>query len=453
MGTTADKLSYLNDTKVTIKTSINNFDESVASISDETTFRDYAAKIDANNTVVDNALSDADNVLSDILGGSTESPTAKEKIVDAINNRGGVIETANTWSECADEIKYMDAEWAPDRLWPDIETILTTDTNRSVNGGAYDGAYIVLSFVVDSSDQIFTLNSTTAVAIKTSDGTLYTYSTDGSTVAHAWDSSTYVVDSSGRSCRWIITYQSADSLDIRYASACGDVSNNSPTKTMGCLYVIFAVNLISTTNWLYSTPSLFYANYTIESFDFIESYLMTAIDYVGGYFLNNTPISCVPWEKLPTHYYGGNSFSYCRLKYIPTIIITSLADSFYHLSTERIESITLSSTSTSYTTGANFSGVTYIGYFDMSSVISRSGNVTFISLTNLQHCFLKLPYISMNLSSAINLDFESVVYICDNAPDVTLVDPATTLTLGTTLQTRAGQDNLDKLIAKGWTIA
>ena len=43
MGTTSQKLSYLNDTKVKLKDSINKFRDGITS---QTTFRDYATELD-----------------------------------------------------------------------------------------------------------------------------------------------------------------------------------------------------------------------------------------------------------------------------------------------------------------------------------------------------------------------------------------------------------------------
>lgn len=451
MGTTADKLSYLNETKLALKTSINNFNESAAVVSDEATFREYATAVESNNIATQSAMSNFESKLSDITGEAHSGETPKEIVVNAINSRGGSIATSNTWSECADEIKYMESEWSPDRLWPDIKTILSTDTSRSVNGGIYDGAYIVLSFVIDPSDQVFALNSTTSVAIKTSDGVLYTYAVDGASVTHSWDTNSYTTDSLGMSCRWIIIYQSTNSLDHRSASAYGNNTLNAGGTGVGAQYVLFAVNLSMTLN-TYNTRSMFFSSASLQAFDFIESYRVTQFS-AGSvhYFCQFCPVYYIPWRCFPSvPVFGYNCFSRCRVGHFPEVQ-TVAAGSFVETQIHKIDGLTF--TSVGYASQNSLIGIKWIGYLDMSSCFVKSGEPLFANLNALQHCLFKLPSFSVNISSATILDFESLVYICNNAPDVTLVSPAPILTLGVILQARVGQDNLDKLIAKGWTIA
>ena len=143
MGTITDKLTYLQDTKTSIKNAIVS---KGVSVSDSDTFRSYANKISSITT-----------------GGSSD-------------------------------------EWQPQSDWWDIDSILENDTEN------YVGKIIILlpNSEVSTVIKARFMNNVYPAKIKTSDGMEYTNVTSDKT--HTWDISKDKECSSGYSTRYVIYY-------------------------------------------------------------------------------------------------------------------------------------------------------------------------------------------------------------------------------------------------------
>ena len=427
MGTTADKLSYLNDTKEALKTSINNFDDSVASISDETTFRDYATKVDEANTFTNDALSGYEAQLTEILGEVPIGETPKDIIVNALAKVGQTVNTSNSWDECAEAIKdtrdYLDPSWVH------IDEILEADTG--IDGLEYATNLIFIEAAIDPSTTI--TMDTTCIGVKTSDGHEYTYANDGSSITHVWDQEQEFTDSMGNKYRWIIEYFA----DKSYITT----SLYTPARIE---WICFGRNFVMAASnfryyFLLRAITGLDARLSFSGSIYAFLYSCYSLQYVMPLDFTNV----TNFQQWATGTLATNTVDML----IPSGVSVSSTNDIFNLSRRYIIN---NGGEYVYPSGGSLyfrsAGVTCIyGYLDATACTA----VDFSFNSTLVHFMCKFPDLSVDIQRVTSLSFQSLTYLCDNISATT----TNTITLGTTLQTRAGQDNLDKLIAKGWTIA
>ena len=133
----------------------------------------------------------------------------KAAIKDAIVAKGVTVADTDPFSAYAGKIGQISGggaatdEWQPNPNWWDIRKILDEDTRD------YAGKVgVILYNFNDVSD--FTLAASGMTAVATSDGSFYTYADNGANVSHNWDTSKDKDDGRGFKTRWVIYYYTTD---------------------------------------------------------------------------------------------------------------------------------------------------------------------------------------------------------------------------------------------------
>ena len=173
--------------------------------------------------------------------------------------------------------KQPSDEWQPDAdmIW--ARNVCENDTQE---GSFQYGKFLTMT---DSESSTTVITIPTSGAVKTSDGSYYTYATSGSSVTHTWDDTNARQSEVGNyKVRWLIYYFDMDNVKL-------DV----PIRT---LYVCCngAIKIRMSSNYQYSAfaPLLKYielinGSYFIGNFSNVDSNI-EKIDYVCGTSILNT---------------------------------------------------------------------------------------------------------------------------------------------------------------------
>jgi len=421
------KIEEVLASKTELKEAINEFESDNPALDSDTPFSTYPETIDNHNTFTAEALDNFEAKLADITGEAHSGETPKDIIVNALTKVGQTVTTSNSWEECAEAIKdtrdYLDPSWVH------IDEILEADTG--IDGLEYATNLIFIEASIDPSTTI--TMDTTCVGVKTSDGYEYTYANDGSSITHVWDQEQEFTDSVGSKYRWVIQYYN-DASSLRV----------SPYMTQNLEWVCFGHNFVLNTGsfrWYYTLRAITSLDERLVMAE--SAYSAFAKCYCLAYLC---PLDCTNVTSIQAWF--GDSDVVFEID----ILLTSSQPLYYSRNIGYFVCKLTINNGGEYIYPSDgslyfrYAGPTYIyGYLDATACTS----VDFTYNTTMVQLKCKLPDLTMDLSSMIKLDLPSLTYICDNISATT----TNTITLGTILQTRAGQDNLDKLIAKGWTIA
>jgi len=355
----------------------------------------------------------------------------KTELKTAINNKGGSLTDDSAFRNYASELD--DAN--PCQTWGNIRQMLRDDVYIDGAGNQHS----ILQILPANATTTFTLNGSTLIGVKLSDGTIYTYATHGASVTHTWDTSKDLVDTDG--CKYHRV--------IRYAAT-----------NLSWHRIPFSFH--SDTIWL-----LFGAGVWVDDFDGTTYMLLRGIDCLGdalildgvfnkflyvmgaGIGKANALRYVCPLDMTKLYTYTQYQH-FLETVYLDTLTLSPCiyARDFYYFPYYACKKLKLIGTGILKFTGTVYAGGNLLsvvdGVLDFSEVTSFSWFIV-----SLLHCYMILPNLSCSFSYCVNLDYDSLIYMCDNAPTVS----AKTITLGSTLQARAGATNLAKLTAKGWTIA
>lgn len=443
---------------MSIATAIQNAQQKVANA--------YTAVSNKGGTLP--ATQDLSN-LPTAINSITGSATLITKTVTENGTYNAVDDNANGYSQVTVNVEASD-EWQPDPLWWDIKTILQNDPDRVNYGGAY--IYLICDDFDTTRFDLYKATSTPLeshpVAAKTSDGTMYTITSSGSSQSftHTWDKTKDKQSSDPDvKTRYIIFYTPSNRCN---AAAPTDLS-------YVVLYAIYDVSP-SLTNQVQNFGVLFMA-YKLQAFEFVNgnstqgktnfqnfcsgccnlAFLPDGVDTSSGTDFNSFCSDCMYLKKMPQlDVSNGTNF-------------TSFLNGCYSLTGEYSFNMSLGTTSavsfgraglayykikfgSSLTTNLSF--LSYIRSknldLDMSSVTNNGYTVT-IAAYCFENVKIKLPRCNFNISIANNLSKESLQYMADNAPTVY----SKTLRLSSINIARAGGATgtiISKLTSKGWTV-
>ena len=418
MGTIAEKLTYLNDTKTAIKNAVV---AKGVSISDADTFRSYADKIGQ-------------------ISGGGGTPTD---------------------------------EWQPNPEWWDIRKILDEDTRD------YAGKIgVILYNFNDVSD--FTLSSSNKVAaVATSDGAFYSYENDGANVTHHWDTTQDKDDGRGFKTRWVIYYFRYGTLSAtlgQNGTEYGWAYNRIAYLVLRINLSLNSINGLSSHMLLeaidnvgYSVSGTFFGNFCQHCYSLMK--LPDVLDTSNGTNFSGFCYNCHSLQKLPDVLDTSNGtdfYNFCynchSLQKLPDVLDTSNGTNFSGFcsnchSLQKLPDVLDTSNGTNFsnfcTSCSSLQVTPEITMAANTVVFTSKYSAPFAIASWIKTIYLTLPNNTVFwLDSSTRISIESFRYIADHAPDVTATPR--TLTIGSTNITRCNEADptiITDLNAKGWTVA